>query len=245
MIKYIHGSEDSQDLDVYYIFDKLPSFDECRKFCSEDTNENRNIIVINNGVVTDCFIGTCDEINNGLIDTYNLHEQEHPLLVTKRLERDKEMKYIRATRGILSILSKTHYRPEIKNALNNNWNERLKALKSLDLTTIDFNNLGKRMNGIDMLKVIAFQLGQSLGLIEGYEFYTKSSVANHYKDLKPFLYRKDADKDILNAFIKTMVDYLEKIPVLELDDKKVKFLSSGKVIDLKHEKYILEKEIER
>lgn len=245
MIKYIHGSEDSTDLDVYYVFKELPSFDECRKFCSADPAENRNIIVINNGIVTDCFIGTCDEINNGLIDTYNLHKQEYPLLVTKRVERDKEMKYIRATRGILSILSKTHYRPEIKNALNSNWNERLKTLKSLDLTTIDFDNLGKRMNGPDMLKVIAFQLGQSLGLLENCELYTKSSVANYYKDLRPFLYRENADKNILNAFIKTMVDYLEKIPVLEFEDKKVKFLETGKIVDLKHENYIIEKDIER
>lgn len=245
MIKYIHGSEDSTDLDVYYVFDTLPTFDECRKFCSADPDENRNIIVINNGIVTNCFIGTCDEINNGLIDTYNLHKQECPLLVTKRIERDKEMKYIRAIRGILSILSKTHYRPEIKNALNSNWKERLKTLKSLDLTTIDFNNLGKRMNGPDMLKVIAFQLGQSLGLLEGYEFYTKSSVANHYKDLKPFLYRQDADKTILNDFIAVLVDYLEKIPVLELEEKKVKFLNIGKTVDLKHENYIVENEIDR
>lgn len=167
MLKYIHGSEDSLDLDVYYVFDELPSFDECRKFCSADPDENRNIIVIKNGIVVDCFIGTCDEINNGLIDTYNLHNQKYPLIITNRLQRDKEMKYIRATRGILSILSKTHYRPIIKNALNSNWSERLEALKELDLTTIDFNNLGKRMNGSDMLKVIAFQLGQSLGLLEG------------------------------------------------------------------------------
>lgn len=245
MLKYIHGSEDSLDLDVYYVFDELPSFDECRKFCSADPDENRNIIVIKNGMVVDCFIGTCDEINNGLIDTYNLHNQKYPLIITNRLQRDKEMKYIRATRGILSILSKTHYRPIIKNALNSNWSERLKALKELDLTTIDFNNLGKRMNGSDMLKVIAFQLGQSLGLLEGYEFYTKSSIGNHYNDLKPFLYRQDADKTILNDFISVLVDYLEKIPVLELEDKTVKFLNSGKIIDLKHENYILEKEMQR
>ena len=84
MLKYIHGSEDSLDTDVFYVFDKIPSFAECRKFCSEDPNENRNIITIKNGIVEQCFIGTPDEINNGLLDTYKLHPQTCELKIEHR-----------------------------------------------------------------------------------------------------------------------------------------------------------------
>lgn len=245
MIKYIHGSEDSLDIDVYYVFDKLPEFQECRNFCSADPTENRNIIVINNGIVTDCFIGTCDEINNGLIDTYNLHQQQYPLIVNQRVERDEIMKYVRATRGILSILSKTHYRTQIKEALNNNWTKRLNTLKDIDLTNINFNNLGKRMDKNDILKVIAFQIGQSLGLLEGKEFYTKSSVSNYYKDLTPFLYRQQGDINNLNSFKNVLVDYLGKINVKEFENKIVLFTDFNKKIDLKHENYIIENSLER
>ena len=106
MIRYIHGSEDSLDLDVFYVFDFLPDINECKRFCSEDDIENRNIIIVKDGIVTDCFIGTVDEINNGLIDTYSLHKQDYPLIVEKRLERDIIMKSIRAVRGILSLISR-------------------------------------------------------------------------------------------------------------------------------------------
>lgn len=238
MIRYIHGSEDSTDLDVFYVFDSMPTFDECKKFCSEDPNENRNIIVINNGKVTDCFIGTVDEVNNGLIDTYSLHKQDFPLIVTERLERDKELKYIRAIRGILSNLSRTHYRPEIKKALNGNWKERLECVKNIDFNTIDFNTLYKRMTGEDILKVIAFQIGQSLGLIENKELYTKSSIAKQYKDLKNFLYRKETDKNILNAYKDVLIDYLEQIKVQEIGERIVYFEDKKKSIELVHEQYI-------
>ena len=243
MIRYIHGSEDSTDVDVYYVFDKMPTFNECKQFCSADPDENRNIIIINDGVITDCFIGTVDEVNNSLIDTYNLHEQEYDLIVNKRLERDKELKYIRAVRGILSNLSRTHYRPEIKAALNGSWSDRIKCVKSLNFNTIDFDNLYKRMKKEDILKVIAFQIGQSLGLLEGKELYTKSSIAKEYNDLEPFLYRKPADLNILNAYKDVLIEYLEKIPSVDLDKRIVYFPESGKKIELIHEKHI-EKENE-
>lgn len=35
-LRIIHGSKDSVDLDVVYVFPQLPSFEECRLFCSED-----------------------------------------------------------------------------------------------------------------------------------------------------------------------------------------------------------------
>ena len=46
MIRYIHGSEDSLDLDVFYVFDFLHDINECKRFCSEDDTENRNISIL-------------------------------------------------------------------------------------------------------------------------------------------------------------------------------------------------------
>ena len=238
MIRYIHGSEDSLDVDVYYVFDEKPSFDECRRFCSEDPNENRNIIVIKDGVVVDCFIGTVDEINNGLIDTYPLHAQNDELLVNKRLERDITIKSIRAVRGILSILSRTQYRSDIKYALTHGWQARLDCLLNIDFTTINYNELGKRMNGPDMLKVIAFQIGQTLGLFDGVELYTKSSVAKQYPELKSFLYREPSDLKVLNEYRDILSGYLDKIKTKDLNDYTVLFCDENRIIDLKHEKTI-------
>lgn len=235
MIRYIHGSEDSLDVDVYYVFDELPSFAECRKFCSEDINENRNIIVIKDGIVTDCFIGTIDEINNGLIDTYFLHEQKYPLLLTKRVKRDIIKKSIRSTRGIISLLSKTQYRKEIKKALNSNWIERLDCLDNIDFASIDYNSLDKQYDGTHIKKVIAFQIGQTLGLFDGIELYTKSSIAIQYPGLKKFLYREDADDNILNQYIQILLEKLRLLETVKLSDREVLFIKSGRKFDLKHE----------
>ena len=187
-IKYIHGSEDSIDTDVVYVVDKLPSLQECKKFCS-DKEENRNICVINNGIVTECYKGTPDEVNNAVFLTYHLHEQEYPLLITKLVQRDVTAKCMRAVRIILSHLSRSQYRTQVKAALVGDWFTRIKTLKDIDLTTIDFSTLNKNMTTEDVLKTIAFQLGQTILLIDGIECYTKGSVGENLPSLIPFLYR--------------------------------------------------------
>ena len=237
-LKYVHGSEDSLDKDVYYVFDSLPSFDACRTFCSADKSENRNIIVVNNGIVTDCFIGTIDEVNNSLFDTYKLHEQDYPLIIEKKVKRDIYMKDIRAVRGILSTLSRTQYRGDIKEALRGSWTLRLDILNNIDFYKINFEHLDKNHNGLDAKKVIAFQLGQTIGLHEGVELYTKSTISLFYEELKPFLYRQEADPGILNSYVDLLCDYLYEIPVIE-DNRLVSF-DDGRTIDLVHEEVVMD-----
>lgn len=239
MVRYIHGSEDSLDVDVYYVFDELPEFSECRRFCSEDKDENRNIIVIRDGIVSECFIGTVDEINNALIDTYPLHKQEYPLLVTRRVERDVVIKSIRAVRGILSLISRSQYRAAVKGALNANWKERVSALSSIDFTTVNYQDLDKQYDGTHIKKVIAFQIGQTLGLYDGVELYTKSEIARTYPELRPFLYREeDSDISVLDKHIKILADTLRKVETKKLSEREVLFVEAGRAFDLRHENEI-------
>lgn len=236
MIRYIHGSEDSLDTDVFYVMDKLPSTQYCNEFCTADPLENRNIIVVKDGIVTDCFIGTVDEVNNSLIDTYNLHEQEYPLIVTKRIPRNVILKQIRIVRGILSLLSHTQYRSEIKQALKGNWSDRLKCLSQVDITAIDFESLNKQMSGKDALKIIAFQIGQGLGLLDGKEFYTKKSVSTKYPALNPFLYRQDSPNlYVLHFFLRLYLVEIGKIKYEEINKNTVFFPDYKKTYELRHE----------
>lgn len=234
-IKYIHGSEDSLDVDILYVFDEMPTFTECQKFCS-NTEENRNIIVVKNGVVKDCFKGTIDEINNGLLSTYDLHHQEHENVVMRKVERDIIIKAVRVVRCLLSHCSRTQYRSEVKKALkSSSWNEKIKTIKSIDFNTI--TDYGKSGSKEDVLKIFAFQLGQMLGLIEGNEFYTKSAIANEYPDLKKYLYReKDTDIFELIAHIDGFIDFASNLNIEEKDDY-VTFTDFNKSIDLVKEKY--------
>jgi hypothetical protein len=115
--KYIHGSEDSIDVDVYYVIDKISTFNEAKKFCDSDTEENVNIIEIDNGKVVNCYKGSCDEIQNSLLRTYPLHKQTYDLLIKEPVERDLFVKTVRVVRCFLSHLSRTQYRKEVKLAL--------------------------------------------------------------------------------------------------------------------------------
>ena len=209
--KYIHGSEDSTDVDVHYVFDKMPSFQECKDFCDSDKSENRNIITIENGIVTNVYKGTTDEINNALLKTYSLHQQEYPLLIEHKVERNKILKVIRSVRIILSHLSRSQYRPIIKAALkSDNWNERLNVLNTIKLHEINFDSLNKHLNKLDICKVIAFQIIQCFALlVDNIEIYTKSEAASYNPDLKSFLYREEHELYTLDYYIKIFVQTLK------------------------------------
>lgn len=97
----IHGSKDSIDRDVIYLFDKLPSTRECYEFCNSNKDENRNIIVVKNGMVFNCFKGTPDAINNQILDTYSNHKQKYDNPIKFRVERNIPLKVVRSVRQIL------------------------------------------------------------------------------------------------------------------------------------------------
>lgn len=201
LIRYVHGSEDSIDLDVYYVMDSLPSFFECQKFCFANPAENRNIIVIEDGIVAQCFKGTVDEINNGLIATYPLHSQDYPLLVTRKVKRDVGLKIIRVLRCLLSYCSRSQYREQVKAALkSSDWAQKVRTLNSINFLKI--KDYGKAPLA-EVYKVFAFQLGQINALIyEGKELYTKSAVAAEFPELRPFLYREQhIDSDTVSRFL--------------------------------------------
>lgn len=211
--RYIHGSEDSTDTDVVYVVDEIPSLQEAKVFCSADKSENRNLITVDErkGVVMTCYKGSIDEINNSLIDTYGLHEQTDPLLVKFRRCRDIPIKCMRSSRIILSHLSRSQFRTQVKEALHGCWNERIETLELLadNLDTIDFDTLNKNMSGDDIKKVIAFQIGQCSALLDDVEIYTKGGLSAYYPTLKPYLYRYSTSIDDLKGWLHQFCDILQ------------------------------------
>lgn len=236
MKRYIHGSEDSLDLDVIYIFDDMPLFKECQNFCS-DKIENRNIAIVKNGIIVDCYKGTIDELNNGLYYTYNLHEQDYDNPIEHLVERDVLIKVVRVLRCLLSHCSRTKYREEVKRTLkSSSWKERISLLNSIDFRSID--NYDKSTSKVDTYKIFAFQLGQLIGLTEDIELYTKSSISSQYKELEKYLYReKNSNIDDLINYIKKFIEIITSYDVIE-ENSIVYFKDFNKYIDLKNEKYI-------
>lgn len=85
------------------------------------------------------------------------------------------------------------------------------------------------MDGIDIKKFIAFQIGQVLGLlIANDELYTKKQVAERFPLLREFLYRNpNADIADLEQMKETFVSYLRDINVVEDSVDVVYFTDFG------------------
>lgn len=210
-----HGSEDSLDIDVYVVIEKpILNIQECKELCETYKGYNANLITIENGQVSWCYKGTIDECNNSILATYSLHpENTLPCPVTKRMERDVEQKVQRTVRGLLSYLSRTHLRDEVKAALkSSDMNVKRAVLEKV--TIWEFPDFGKKGENKDVYKFFAFQLTQTCALLHmGAEIFTKAQASDMYPTATPFLYRridKPEDSHLLQSYFDFFLVLLEE-----------------------------------
>lgn len=213
----IFGSHDSIDIDIMFKVDSIPSLGECKQYCNYYDEEhsktspraiNSNLCVVVDGIVVDVFKGTVDEVNNMLFYTYDRHQQIYPRFVTRPVPRDIPTKANRALRGILSHLSKTTYREIVKAGLRGSMADRIDAARRIDFSGLgDFNSKNEKVE--DYYKILAFQIGQTTGLFDGMEFYSKMGISAHYPYLTPLLYREKFDYGLLNYIVDEFLDLIE------------------------------------
>jgi chloramphenicol O-acetyltransferase len=91
---------------------------------------------------------------------------------------------------MLTFLSRTSKRKEVKAALKSkNVYDKMQTLESIDFIEIIKEDM-KKVKPVEFLKTAAFQIGQCLGLLDGFELYTKNQIAFYYESLEPALKRK-------------------------------------------------------
>jgi hypothetical protein len=234
---FFHGSEDSLDRDAYFLVDEPFNFDRWKELCfelSRKTGTNANLISVENGVVSNVYKGTVDEVNNSLYHTYGLHDQIYPCPIERLLLRDHAIKFVRVIRGILSQCSRTVYRKEVKAALNSHSIvDRINTLAAIDFNKIDsFEKNSKE----DVYKFIAFQVAQIVALTKGIELYTKSTAAAYLDnpDFTKLLYRQEASPDAVNELIELLFGIRSCFDVNIIDNGS-KLVSKFGVIDVKSE----------
>lgn len=217
----ILGSEDSQDLDIMVFQETLPekielAADLCRQYALElewilksDKKINVNLGVLGKGVLVNVFKGLYDETNNALYYTWALHPQHFPNHIQHPLERNIQAKIQRSIRVVLSLLTKTSQRQLIKQALRLEWEEKIQRLPEIPFRFLlerEMDKISERMTIPDCQKMIAFQLGQSLALIEGKELYTKSDISAYFPRLRGYLLREEGlDSGILADYCELLV----------------------------------------
>lgn len=212
----IFGSKSSTDLDAMFFVDYLDKILDNHDLIKSLNKElekiyhkpaNSNLCVIRNGIVIETFKGTSDEVNNSMLYTYPFHIQKYPNMIDHYVPRDIELKIIRTTRVLLTFLSRTEYRSDVKKALKNECDisTRFDLLRKIPLNIILTGEKVKKVEYIDLLKTIAFQLGQTLALTENIELYTKEDISLKYPDLSDYLFRKNID---ISSLLKRYDEFL-------------------------------------
>jgi len=218
----IFGSESSLDLDVCFFVEKVASISENNEVLnrlitdsnlSSDKKINGNLAVISNGTVVNCFKGIPDELNNSLFYTYDLHSQNYEQQIVKTIKRNLDLKMIRGARTLVSYFTRTEERAASKSALKSNFEEKIKFLQSINLNS--FSDFDKNGTVIEVYKSIAFQLGQTLALMDEVELYTKEAISSYFSSLNPYLYKEQASSDELQIkltlFVERSLKYLPQM----------------------------------
>jgi hypothetical protein len=96
------------------------------------------------------------------------------------------------------------------------------------------------MSAEDIKKLIAFQVGQVLAIMDDVELYTKSEIADYLEGLKPYLYRNsENDKDLKGyLYLLWHTLYYNQIFNYTENETEVTFTFTHKTYDTKTEKLI-------
>lgn len=229
-----HGSENSLDTDAYIIIDEALNNQDSKKICESFPEINANLLKVKDGLVEWSYKGTEDECNNSILATYHLHEQQYECPITQRANRMYGLKMIRTIRGLLSYCSRTQYRKEVKEALQSeSFDVKIETLKKIRLSLIEDY---QKMSQIEVYKFFAFQLGQTLALIENnVELFTKNQVSQYYPELKEYLNRQEANLQNLENFYDRFVKFIENKLVKENDYYKSDFFNTIEHLNIKNE----------
>ncbi|KIX20175.1 hypothetical protein SY27_13570 [Flavobacterium sp. 316] len=223
---HFFGSVNSLDYDVVFFIEKMPETIANKLALSKKLSAqlvekyptktiNANLAVCENGQIIQVYKGTADELNNAILRTYHLHQQDFDNQITNVVKRDIHLKMIRCLRMLLSFISKTQYRTIVKQALKQDIYVKIEALKTIDFNTVE--DFGKGSNALDLKKSMAFQLGQTLALYEDVELYSKQEIVTYFPELEPYLMR------FPNTEIETIQQFVAQfIAILELEVPKMK-----------------------
>lgn len=214
----IFGSEDSVDYDVMIQVPEIPSISDSKSLClSQDDHLknilgsekkiNSNLAVIENGIIVKVFKGVPMECNNSIFRTYKYHRQYFPLFIERTFWDPSypALKSARALRILLSFLSRTEHRTIVKEALRGNAMDKITTLRRINIS--DIKDFGKNnQDKLEINKTIAFQLGQTIAILDGTEIYTKTDIGDLFPKLLIPLKRKDTTDNVLDVYKDILLD---------------------------------------
>ncbi len=240
---YFYGSQNSLDVDVIFEVDEFDeNIENVYSFCREIKKEypfNINLAVFKNGNIVDVIKrkSLIDGLNNSLYFTYENHKQVFDKPILTLLPRNKELNHYKCLRTILSMLTRTNLRSQIKAVLNawQPFQGKINILDSIDFTTItSFNQ--KYEKDIDIWKGIAFYLGQAISLEQNIEIYEKNKLIELHPTLSNFVLRKEFSKENLVDLQSKWKEFVQILKSWNFSNPKESILIvNGNTLDLLNE----------
>ena len=196
VFRVVHGSEDSVDLDVIYLYKgKLPSNAEFVKFQKENEEEDVNFGLLNDdGVVIDCMKGVPSEVHNMIL--CNGRSLDGVPIKREAMKRGCAEKLLDSFQKLVIMVRRCQaYREEAIQCLRSNQISKMITLAQ----SIDFRKIELDTNE---QKTIAFFLTQSIALAKGEELYTKAALKKAFPQAGNLLYRCEKDyASVLQALL--------------------------------------------
>ena len=127
----------------------------------EDKPQNINLCTVENGIISSCYEGDCNELNNAILYTYTLHKQKCSCFIEKVATRRKHRKITSSMNTILRILNSQE------------------PLETQDLDNDKINVVQRRK--------MAFQMTQTCALLNNVELYTKHDCIDYIGQAELFL----------------------------------------------------------
>ena len=228
---YRYGSNDSDDIDVFISLNRIPDFnddddsammdeihetiDYTLKYSGTFTNSGKSIDysfihISDAGVVDWCEYDDLAECNNALFYTFAHHPYNNNVLygrnpIKKKLEQNVSFKIVKVVRTLLTFLSRTEYRKDVKHLLKHGtFKERLEfVLQVVSKNGLsNINSFEKKLDDVEIVKDIAFMFIQLYGLVHEVDVFCKRDACLRFPDLMPYIYKdSEASLEKLEDFI--------------------------------------------
>lgn len=233
---YLYGSNDSKDFDIFVQISRIPDDEDhedledikegvieglrrsiprlkgTRDIDAKSMNVDLSFVHIDEDskVMDWCEYDNLAEANNCLLTTFDHHRfntrayDEAP--VQAALTQNVSLKLVKNLRTILTCLSRTEYRQEVKRLLKEgSFAERIEFIaefvSSNKLQGVESFN--KNLNDQEITKDLAFCFIQLHALMQGFEVFTKRDACMNYPDLAKYILRTEGSDDLeaLESFI--------------------------------------------
>lgn len=249
---YFFGSKNSIDIDVLLEVPEIPSDkqynqDFVKAFNKHNgLNWNIGLVVIRDGFVvdTESSKGSVDSTNNSLFTTYLFHieKQKFPLPIKGMMDRNYLVAIYKCVRTILSALTRTQYRQDIKPILKycHDFNLKIEALKKVDLSIIKTFNQPYQSDA-DCWKLLAFYSAQTYMLLaHNKSLHSKSEIDRHFL-ISNFFNRRNfttGELEILQSILNHLIIEIEKSTFVSIGNYLI--MNKKDVMDMMSEKPVTE-----